>query len=127
MINLVVGLPMRRCQSQFMNVTMWEHPTFDSKIFGCSKVDYSDSIIITLLLLLLLLLLFTLQMGFLPSSSGTTIRHNTQITHIIKITHHIQTETHTQNYTNNEGHTIHNEYNANTITTTTNTISTTIK
>jgi hypothetical protein len=30
-----------------MNVTMWEHRTFDSKIFGCGKVDYSDSIIIT--------------------------------------------------------------------------------
>jgi hypothetical protein len=31
-----------------MNVTMWEHCTFDSEIFGCGKVDYSDSIIITI-------------------------------------------------------------------------------
>jgi hypothetical protein len=39
------------------------------------------------------------------------ITHNTQITHI------------TQNYINNEGHTTHSEYNANTIRTTTNTLS----
>jgi hypothetical protein len=64
---------------------------------------------------LLFLLLFILTAnGFLPGGSGTTIRHNTQITHI------------TQNYTNNKGHTTHNEYNANTITTATNTITTTI-
>jgi hypothetical protein len=43
-----------------------------------------------------------------------------------KITHHAQTKHSIQNYTNNKGHTIHNEYNANTITTTTNTIKTTI-
>jgi hypothetical protein len=30
-----------------MNVTMWEHRTFDSEIIGCGKVDYADSIIIT--------------------------------------------------------------------------------
>jgi hypothetical protein len=42
----------------------------------------------------------------------TTIRHNTQITH------NAQTKHSTQNYTNNKGHTTHNEYNANTITTT---------
>jgi hypothetical protein len=30
-----------------MNVTMWEHSTFDSKILGCGKVYYSNSIIIT--------------------------------------------------------------------------------
>jgi hypothetical protein len=33
----------------------------------------------------------------------------------------------TQNYTNNKGHTTHNEYNANIIATTTNTITATIK
>jgi hypothetical protein len=49
----------------------------------------------------------------LPGGSGTTIRHNTQIT-----------KHSTQNYTNNKGHTTHNEYNANTIITTTNTITT---
>jgi hypothetical protein len=26
-----------------MNVTMWEHHTFDNKIFGCDKVYYSNS------------------------------------------------------------------------------------
>jgi hypothetical protein len=41
--------------------------------------------------------------GFLPSGSGTTIRHNTQITH------HTQTKHSTQNYTNNKGYTAHNE------------------
>jgi hypothetical protein len=30
-----------------MNATMWEHGTFDSQIFGCGKVYYSNSIIIT--------------------------------------------------------------------------------
>jgi hypothetical protein len=30
-----------------MNVTMWEHCTFDSKIFRCGEVSYSNSIIIT--------------------------------------------------------------------------------
>jgi hypothetical protein len=29
-----------------MNVTMWEHSTFDSHIFGCSKIYYSNYIII---------------------------------------------------------------------------------
>jgi hypothetical protein len=55
--------------------------------------------------------------GFLPSGSGTTIRHNTQITSH-KTTHHSQTKHSTQNYTNNKGH-----Y---TITTTTSTVTTTI-
>jgi hypothetical protein len=32
-VNLVVRLPIR-CPSKFMNVTIWEHRTFDSKIFG---------------------------------------------------------------------------------------------
>jgi hypothetical protein len=68
-----------------------------------------------------LLLLFILTTnGFLPGDSGTTVRHNTQITH------HAQTKRSTQNYTNNKGHATHNEYNANTITTTTNKITTTI-
>jgi hypothetical protein len=42
-----IYLPIRRCPSKFMNVTMWEHCTFDSKIFWCGKVYYSNSIIIT--------------------------------------------------------------------------------
>jgi hypothetical protein len=44
---LVVRPPIRRCPSKFMNVMMWEHRTFDSEIFGCGKVDYSNSIVIT--------------------------------------------------------------------------------
>jgi hypothetical protein len=66
-------------------------------------------------------LLFILTVnGFLPGDSGTAIRHNTQITH------HAQTKHSTQNNTNNKGHTTRNDYNANTITTTTNTIRTTM-
>jgi tRNA(Arg) A34 adenosine deaminase TadA len=53
--------------------------------------------------------------GVLPGGSGTTIRHNTQITH------QNQTKHSTLNYTNNKGHTTHNEYNENTLTTTTET------
>jgi hypothetical protein len=45
-VNLVVRLPIRKYPNKFMNVTMWGHRTFDSKIFGCDKVDYSESIII---------------------------------------------------------------------------------
>jgi hypothetical protein len=37
------------------------------------------------------------------------------------MTHQTQTKDSTGNYINNKGHTTHNEYNANTITTTTNT------
>jgi hypothetical protein len=64
--------------------------------------------------------LFTLTAnGFLPGGIGTTIRHDKQHTSH-KITHNPQTKHITQNYTNNKGHTTHNEYNANTITTTIN-------
>jgi hypothetical protein len=35
------------CPSEFMNVTMWEHHTYDNKIFGCGKVYFSNSFIIT--------------------------------------------------------------------------------
>jgi hypothetical protein len=52
----------------------------------------------------------------LPGGSDTTVRHNTQITH------HAQTKHNTQYYTNKEGHTIHDEYDVNTIRTITNTI-----
>jgi hypothetical protein len=47
-VNLIVGFPIRRCQSVFMNVAMWKHCTFDSDISGCFKVYYSNSIIINL-------------------------------------------------------------------------------
>jgi hypothetical protein len=59
-------------------------------------------------------------MGFYPVATGTKIRHNTQITHTT------QTKHRTQNCTNNKGHVTHNEYNENTLTTTTNIITTTI-
>jgi hypothetical protein len=65
---------------------------------------------------LTLLLFFLTENGFLPGGSGTTIKHNTQISQ--KITYHAQTKHSTQNYTNNKGHTQHDEYHANTITTT---------
>jgi hypothetical protein len=66
-------------------------------------------------------------MGFLPGGSGTTTRHNTQLTHITQNNTTLKQKHSTQNYTNNKGHSIHNKYNANTITTTTDTITTTIK
>jgi hypothetical protein len=46
-MNLIIHLPIKRCTSKFMNVTMSEHCTFDNKIFRCGKVYYSTSIIIT--------------------------------------------------------------------------------
>jgi hypothetical protein len=81
-------------------------------------VPFTGSRLLLLLLLLLFIYLFILTAnGFLPGDSGTTIRHNTQHTSH-KITHHAQTKHITQNYTDNKGHSTHNEYNANTITTT---------
>jgi hypothetical protein len=71
------------------------------------------------------MIIYLAENGVLPGDSGT-LRHNSQITHITQITHHAQTKHNTQNYTNTKGHTTHNEYNANKITTTTNTITTTI-
>jgi hypothetical protein len=47
MINLIVGFPIQRCPSIFMDFVMWEHRTFDCEIFRCGKVHYSNSIIIT--------------------------------------------------------------------------------
>jgi hypothetical protein len=41
MVNLVVRSPIRRCPSNFMNVTMWEHHTFDNKILRSGEVYYS--------------------------------------------------------------------------------------
>jgi hypothetical protein len=49
-------------------------------------------------------------MGFMPGSSSTTIRHNTEIHMPLKITHHSQTIHSTQRYINNTGHSTHNEY-----------------
>jgi hypothetical protein len=48
-VNLVVRLSIRRCPSEFMNIMVWEHHTFDNKIFGCGKVYYSNSIITNLM------------------------------------------------------------------------------
>jgi hypothetical protein len=44
--------------------------------------------------------------GFLPSGSGTTIRHNTKMHISHKISHHAQTKHSSQSYTNNKGHII---------------------
>jgi hypothetical protein len=45
MVNLVVSLSIKRCPSAFMNVGTLK---FDSQIFGCGKVYYSNSIIVTM-------------------------------------------------------------------------------
>jgi hypothetical protein len=55
-------------------------------------------------------------MGFYPMA---VVQQDTKQHKSYKITHHAQTKHITQNYKNNNGHTTHNEYNANTITTTT--------
>jgi hypothetical protein len=47
MVNLVMRLSIRRRPSEFMNVKVWEHRTFDNKVFGYGKVYYCNSIIIT--------------------------------------------------------------------------------
>jgi hypothetical protein len=66
-----------------------------------------------------LLLFILITNGVLPCGNGTTIRHNTKITHITQNnTPHSNKTQHTK-LQNNKGHTTHNEYNANTITTTT--------
>jgi hypothetical protein len=63
----------------------------------------------------------------LTGGNNTTIRHNTQIIHISQNnTPNLQTTYTTQKYKNNDGHTTHNEYNANTITAISNTITITI-
>jgi hypothetical protein len=38
MVNLIVGVPIWRCPSIFMNVAMLEHCTFDNEIFRCGKI-----------------------------------------------------------------------------------------
>jgi hypothetical protein len=45
MVSLVVSLSIGY-PSKVIDVTIWEHCTFDSQIFGCGKVYYSKSIII---------------------------------------------------------------------------------
>jgi hypothetical protein len=37
MVNLIVGFPILRHPSIFMDVAMWEHSTFDCAIFRCAK------------------------------------------------------------------------------------------
>jgi hypothetical protein len=45
-VNFFVRLSIRRHTREFMIVTVWER-RFDFKIFGCGKVYYSNSIIMT--------------------------------------------------------------------------------
>jgi hypothetical protein len=47
MVYLIVSLSIGRCASKFMNVTVQEHCTFDSQVFGFGKVYCANSIIIT--------------------------------------------------------------------------------
>jgi hypothetical protein len=37
-VNLIVGFPIWRCPSTFMDVAMWEHHTFDSEVFRCDQL-----------------------------------------------------------------------------------------
>jgi hypothetical protein len=37
MVNLIVGVPIWRCPSIFMNVAMWEHCTFDNETLDMAK------------------------------------------------------------------------------------------
>jgi hypothetical protein len=53
MVNLTVGLPIWRRPGIFMDFAMWEHCTFDSEIFICGNIYYSNSIIITYLVQLI--------------------------------------------------------------------------
>jgi len=50
MSNLVVSMPIRRGPGMFINVSVWAHHTLHNQIFWCSKVDYSNTIIITILM-----------------------------------------------------------------------------
>jgi hypothetical protein len=38
MVNLIVGFPIWRRPSIFMDVAMWEHRTFDSEVFRFGKI-----------------------------------------------------------------------------------------
>jgi hypothetical protein len=72
------------------------------------QITISKNIIIIIIIIIIYFFILTAN-GFVPGSSGTAIRHNTQITHITQKTHHTQTKYRTQNYTNNKGHTTHND------------------
>jgi hypothetical protein len=37
MVNLIVGVPIWRCPSIFVNVAMWEHCTVDNEILDVAK------------------------------------------------------------------------------------------
>jgi hypothetical protein len=113
------------CTKRIKQLRSWLHPAASphSKVLNGFLLSLVLGWIAMKNLLLWYLFIYLLTLtadGFLPGGSGTTIRHNTQITH------HPQTKHITQYYTNNDGHTTRNEYNANSITTTTNTIATTI-
>jgi hypothetical protein len=46
-VNLIAGFPIWRCPGIFMDAELWEHCTSDCEIFGCGKIYYCNSIIIT--------------------------------------------------------------------------------
>jgi hypothetical protein len=42
-----MSLSIRRRSSKFINVTIWEHCTFDSQIFGCGKFTTLTALLIS--------------------------------------------------------------------------------
>jgi hypothetical protein len=79
--------------------------------------DQWSALFILLLLLLLLFIYLNCKWVFTQwQLYYNKTQHTNNTSH--KITHHTQTKHSTQIYTNNKGHITHNEYNANTITTT---------
>jgi hypothetical protein len=46
MVNLILCFSIRKCPSKFKSL-IWEHCTFNSQIFECGKIYYSNFIILT--------------------------------------------------------------------------------
>jgi hypothetical protein len=46
-VDFIVGFPIWRCTSTFMEVGTWEYLMFVCEIYRCVKVYYSNSVIIT--------------------------------------------------------------------------------
>jgi hypothetical protein len=53
MVNLFMGLSIRRCSIKFINIKMRKYFTSDSEIFGYGKVYYSNSIKVSLFVCLM--------------------------------------------------------------------------
>jgi hypothetical protein len=98
------------------------------KLLGIIAVEARNikNMYVCLISILLLCIYLKLQMCFYPVAVCHNETQHTNNTHHTNDAPH-STKHSTQNYTNNKGHTTHNEYNANILTATTNTITTTIK